>query len=126
MSIDSPVEPPTSECAAEPGEYVPVIDRERCEGKADCVKVCPNEVFEVRRIDDAEFARLGAFSKLKSMAHGRLTAYTPLASACLACGKCIEACPENAIRLARPVVSWLAGRVGPSLNEQSWSPFSGT
>jgi 4Fe-4S ferredoxin len=90
-----------SECRATPGEFVPVIDRSRCEGKSDCVEVCPYDVFEVRRIDDADFAKLGVLGKLKSMAHGRKTAYTPRASACQSCGKCVSACPEDAIKLAR-------------------------
>jgi len=90
-----------TECRSPAGEFAPVVDRARCEGKNECVKVCPYDVFEVRRIDDADFARLGVLAKLKSMAHGRKTAYTPRASACQACGKCVEACPEKAIKLAR-------------------------
>jgi NAD-dependent dihydropyrimidine dehydrogenase PreA subunit len=91
-----------AECRAGPGEFVPVVDRSRCEGKAECVEVCPFHVFEVRRIDDADFAELGMLAKLKSVAHGRKTAYTPLAPACESCGKCVAACPEKAIKLARP------------------------
>lgn len=52
-------------------------------------------------MDDADFASLGLLAKLKSMVHGRMTAYTPLASACESCGQCVAACPEDAIRLAR-------------------------
>jgi NAD-dependent dihydropyrimidine dehydrogenase PreA subunit len=95
------IEPKESDCRAEPGAFAPVVDRAKCEGKDECVQVCPFHVFEVRRIDDADFARLGLLGKLKSMAHGRKTAYTPLASACQACGKCVSACPEDAIKLAR-------------------------
>jgi NAD-dependent dihydropyrimidine dehydrogenase PreA subunit len=90
-----------SEAHAEPGVFAPVVDRSRCEGKAECVAVCPVSVFEVRRIDDADFAALGVFAKLKSMAHGRKTAYTPGAANCQACGQCVAACPEKAIKLAR-------------------------
>lgn len=32
---------PGEQCRAEPGQYVPVIDRSRCEGKRDCAEVCP-------------------------------------------------------------------------------------
>jgi len=91
----------TNECRSAPGEFAPVVDRGRCEGKSDCVRVCPFNVFEVRRIDDGDFAELGMLGELKSIAHGRKTAYTPLASACQACGKCVAACPEKAIKLAR-------------------------
>jgi 4Fe-4S ferredoxin len=90
-----------SSCKAEAGEFAPVVDRAKCEGKAECVTVCPFHVFEVRRIEDSDFAGLGFLAKLKSMAHGRKTAYTPLSSACQACGKCVAACPEKAIKLAR-------------------------
>ena len=93
--------PATTGCRAEAGAFGPVIDWTKCEGKAECVEVCPFHVFEVRRIDGADFAQLGVLGKLKSLAHGRKTAYTPRASACQACGKCVAACPEDAIKLAR-------------------------
>lgn len=92
---------PGEKCRAEPGAWSPLVDRGRCEGKADCTEVCPEAVFEVRRIDDADFAALGWLGKLESVAHRRQTAYTPRADACLACGLCVVACPEKAIRLAR-------------------------
>jgi NAD-dependent dihydropyrimidine dehydrogenase PreA subunit len=91
----------SADCRATPGDFVPAIDRARCEGKAECVEVCPVHVFEVRRMDDADFVKLGMLAKLKSIAHARKTAYTPNASLCEACGKCVEACPERAIKLAR-------------------------
>jgi NAD-dependent dihydropyrimidine dehydrogenase PreA subunit len=94
----------TIDCKAEPGTFAPVVDRAKCEGKAQCVEVCPVGVFEVRRIEDTEFAKLSMFGKLKSIAHGRKTAYTPQAPACEACGRCVEACPEKAIKLARVTV----------------------
>ena len=90
---------PGQECRAPAGSTKPVIDRSKCEGKSDCVDVCPEEVFEVRRIDDADFAALGFFGKLKSRAHRRMSAYTPNADACRACGLCVVACPEKAITL---------------------------
>jgi NAD-dependent dihydropyrimidine dehydrogenase PreA subunit len=92
-------ERPGEGCRAAPGAFLPQIDRARCEGKSDCVAVCPYDVFEVRRIEDEDFARLGILGKLKSLAHGRKTAYTPRADACQACGLCVVACPEKAIRL---------------------------
>jgi NAD-dependent dihydropyrimidine dehydrogenase PreA subunit len=92
---------PGEKCQADPGTWHPIIDRARCEGKRDCVEVCPHDVFEVRRIDDADFARLSLRGKVKSLAHRRQTAYTPRADACRACGLCVVACPEKAIRIER-------------------------
>jgi NAD-dependent dihydropyrimidine dehydrogenase PreA subunit len=90
---------PGEKCRAAPAAHVPTIDRGRCEGKAECVAVCPYDVFEVRRMDDADFDSLSFFGRLKSRAHRRMTAYTPRAAECRACGLCVVACPENAIRL---------------------------
>jgi NAD-dependent dihydropyrimidine dehydrogenase PreA subunit len=91
---------PGEKCRAPAGTFAPVVDRSKCEGKHDCVDVCPYHVFEVRRIDDGDFATLSILGKLKSVAHGRKTAYTPGADACRACGLCVVACPEKAIRLS--------------------------
>ncbi|AKF11383.1 4Fe-4S binding protein [Sandaracinus amylolyticus] len=92
---------PGEKCEADPGAFVPRVSRSRCEGKGDCEEVCPYDVFEVRRIDDADFAALGLLAKIKSVAHGRQTAYTPGADRCRACGLCVVACPERAIELVR-------------------------
>jgi len=92
---------PGENCNAAPGAYTIVVDRARCEGKADCVRVCPYNVFEIGTISDGEFARLGFFAKLKSRAHGKKTALTPRLSACQACGLCVAACPEAALTLVK-------------------------
>lgn len=87
------------DCKADPGAFVPLVNRAKCGGKSDCVDVCPYGVFEVGRISDADYAELGLLAKLKSSAHGRKTAYTPNSDACQACGMCVVACPEKAITL---------------------------
>lgn len=92
---------PGKSCRAKPGDYYPAVNRNKCEGKSDCVNVCPFNVFEVRRMGDADFARLSIFGRLKSLAHGKQTAYTPGADLCQACGLCVVACPERAIELVR-------------------------
>jgi len=89
------------DCKEHAGVVAPVIDRARCEGKADCVEVCPYDVFAIGKISDEDFRALPLLGKLKSLAHGKKTAYTPAADACRACGKCVTACPEKAIKLAR-------------------------
>lgn len=77
------------------------MNRSKCEGKKDCAEVCPHDVFTIERISDADFAALGLLGKLKSVVHGRMTAYTPNADACRACGLCVVACPERAVSLVR-------------------------
>lgn len=93
---------PGVRCSAPAGTWVPVIDHARCEGKRDCIDVCPNDVFEVRRIDEEDYSGLGRFARLKVRAHGMMTAYTPNAHDCRACGLCVVACPEQAIVITPP------------------------
>jgi NAD-dependent dihydropyrimidine dehydrogenase PreA subunit len=88
-----------SRCKAEPARVVPVIDRTRCEAKADCVRVCPYGVFEIRRVAPEERGTLGFFARAKLFVHGGKQAYAARPDTCHACGLCVTACPEDAIRL---------------------------
>ena len=88
-------------CDAEPGRLRPVVDHGRCEAKTPCVVACPYDVFTVRRIEDADFAALSFIGRLRSRVHGRKTAYADRAEDCRACGDCVTACPEKAIKLMR-------------------------
>jgi NAD-dependent dihydropyrimidine dehydrogenase PreA subunit len=95
------LEKSTADCKQKPGVIAPVVDLKRCEGKGDCKDVCPEHVFEIRRIDDVDYLSLGFMNRFKLRVHGMKVAYTPNADACRSCGLCVSACPERAIKLAR-------------------------
>ena len=86
----------------EPGRVVPLIDRNRCEGKADCVPACPYDVFEIVVLDPEQRVGMSLKGRIKSFFHGYRQAATPRADSCHACGLCVAACPERAISLMRP------------------------
>lgn len=90
----------TTECKGEPGRVAPVVDRNRCEAKADCVRVCPYDVFEIRPLEPSDRAALSLIGKLKAFVHGNKQAYVVRGADCHACQLCIEACPEHALKLA--------------------------
>lgn len=77
----------------------PVVDRNRCEGKAECIRVCPYDVFAIRRIGPEERRGLALLGRLKALAHGGRQAFAVRAGACQGCGLCVAACPERAITL---------------------------
>ena len=88
-------------CKAPAGVFAPVIDRARCEGKAACVTVCPTHVFIVGTLPHADRAGLAFAARVKGFVHRWQQALLVAPGACEACGKCVEACPEQAITLAR-------------------------
>jgi len=87
-------------CQEGSGRVAPLIDRNRCEAKQDCVRVCPYSVFEIRTLGAEERAALSWMGRLKAWAHGNRQAFAVRAGDCHACQLCVEACPEGAIRLA--------------------------
>jgi len=91
----------TSSCKQPPGTVAPVIDSLKCEGKEDCVRVCPYDVFEVRKLTPDERGSLPFFARIKVAVHGGKQAFVIHGDQCHSCGLCVAACPEKAIRLAR-------------------------
>jgi NAD-dependent dihydropyrimidine dehydrogenase PreA subunit len=87
------------ESCKEAGRLIPVIDSNRCEGKAVCVEVCPHDVFTVRKLSDQERSALSAFARFRLFVHGGRQAFVTLPADCHACGKCVTACPERAVTL---------------------------
>jgi 4Fe-4S ferredoxin len=83
----------------EPGRLVPRIDRNRCEAKADCVRVCPYHVFEIQPLSADDKAALTFVGRMKAWGHGNKQAFVVKPDDCHACGLCVTACPEKAIRL---------------------------
>jgi len=83
------------------GGLVPVIDRNRCEGKAECVRVCPYQVFRIGVLSDQQFRELSLRGKFKAWVHGSKQAMVVNGDSCHACRLCEAACPEQAIVLAR-------------------------
>ena len=73
MSVSSARE----QCEDVAGKWRVLIDRNRCEGKEDCVRVCPEGVFTVRKLTDEEFRThvTGFLARLKVRAHGKRQAF---------------------------------------------------
>jgi 4Fe-4S ferredoxin len=86
-------------CRGVPGRVAPVVDRNRCEGKQDCLRVCPYDVFEIRPLSPADRASMSLLGRLKAWAHGNRQAFVVRPQDCHACRLCIEACPEAALTL---------------------------
>lgn len=90
-----------SDCPQPAGVIEPRIDRERCEGKGDCLRVCPSDVFELAVLTREEWSALSLRGRLKALVHGRRQAIAMRADQCRSCGLCVTACPERAIQLVR-------------------------
>jgi 4Fe-4S ferredoxin len=90
-----------AECKHEAGLFAPVIDRSRCEGKEDCVRVCPYEVFEMGKLTPELKSALSFTARLKAALHRNRQSFAIREQNCHACGLCVAACPERAITLAR-------------------------
>lgn len=101
MSRPQPLASDPTPCRQQPGVFSPVVDRNRCEGKGECVRVCPVRVFRVGTLPADLRAGLSLRGRIKGLVHRWQQALLVEPSACEACGLCVAACPERAITLAR-------------------------
>jgi 4Fe-4S ferredoxin len=92
-------------CKPEPTGQVPVVNRNRCEAKDDCVQVCPYGVFEVRVLTPDERRGVSIRGRLNLVAHRNRQAVVVAPDDCHACGLCVAACPERAITLTPRAVA---------------------
>lgn len=68
------------------------VSAARCENRRDCLRVCPEGVFEMRR------PRIrNPLLWLKMKVHGGVQAFPESADACTGCMACVAVCPERAI-----------------------------
>lgn len=75
------------------------VDPDRCENKKDCVRVCPENVFAIRK----PTYELSFLTRLKVLAHGGKQAIVVKEEACTGCMACVDACPERAITVVTSV-----------------------
>ncbi len=101
VPIRSKKDKTTLECKQEPGVFIPVVNRERCEGKAECAAVCPYDVFTIGILPKEGRTSLSFMGKIKGFAHGWKQALVTNSAACRECGECVKYCPDKAITLKR-------------------------
>lgn len=87
-------------CDEEGGKLKPIVNFNNCGAKEDCVAVCPYQLFEMQPIGAKDKAELNLKGRIKTFFDKR-KAYLIDPNNCHACGLCIQACPENAIKLSR-------------------------
>ena len=75
----------TASCTQPAGIVAPVVDTGRCEGKEDCVRVCPYDVFEVRRLTGEERRGLTLLNRFKVWARGGKQAFVVNAISAIPC-----------------------------------------
>lgn len=89
-----------SNCADTAEKMMPIVNFNNCGGKQDCVVVCPFNVFTMQPISKEDKAKLNIKGQIKTFFFNQ-KAYVIHPEQCHACGLCVNACPEKAIKLTR-------------------------
>lgn len=89
-----------SNCSDRTEKLMPIVNFNSCGGKEDCVAVCPYHVIEMQPISKEDKAKLNLKGQIKTFFF-KQKAYVINPEQCHACGLCIEACPEKAIKLTK-------------------------
>lgn len=82
------------------GKVMPVVNLNNCGGKEDCIPSCPFSVLEMQTIRTEDRLKLNLKGRVKTFFNSK-KAYVIDPNACHACGKCVQVCPEDAIKLVR-------------------------
>lgn len=90
----------TSNCSDAVEKVMPVVNFNNCGGKADCITVCPYNVFEIQPITLEDKAKLNFKGQIKTF-YFKQKAYVVNPHQCHACGLCVQVCPEKAIKLIK-------------------------
>src|SRR5258706_3803345 len=84
----------TKDCKQGAGVFIPVINRNKCEGKADCEATCAYDVFTIGVLPKDERVDLTLMGKVKGFGHGWKQSFVTNAELCHACGLCVQNCPN--------------------------------
>jgi hypothetical protein len=64
-------------CKQTQGRFIPLADFSCCEAKGPCVQVCPDDVFEIRKIEPSDYANQWFLSKFKNRVHRGMVIHDP-------------------------------------------------
>ena len=84
------------------GKKVPVIDYNKCTGQGVCVEICPENIFEIRNLDQimyCEDTKTTGLCPEPRYDTKKDRSYPVNIDNCTECGICIDKCPEHAITL---------------------------
>jgi Pyruvate/2-oxoacid:ferredoxin oxidoreductase delta subunit len=85
-------------------DKIPKIDYGKCKGRGLCVNVCPENIFEIRNLEEImyceEFKASGICPEPRFSVKDKRS-YPVNVNNCTACELCVNECPEKAITLVK-------------------------